>query len=314
MLPAEFHRAQSLGHSCSHYISDVAPLVHRHDLNVHLFADDILIYGSISPNCSSTLCSQVSVCLEEVKLWLSANRLCLNCDKTKVMWCQSPRRRPVICAPILFNDRHLHPVDSVIYLGVTLDSHLSFCTNVNRTSSACFSMLRRIRTIRRSLTRPLLVHVITALVLSRLDYCLSVHVGLPASTLWRLQRVLHAAARLVYGAVYYDRVTPLLRDLGWLPIKQRIDLRLGTLAFLCRKGLAPSYLCDELSEAASVPGRYHLRSASSGHFLVPRINRPTLGGRSFRAATARIWNRLPRDITSAPTVSSFKSRFKKSYL
>ena len=32
------------------YISDVAALVHRHDLSVHLFANDILIYGSTSPN------------------------------------------------------------------------------------------------------------------------------------------------------------------------------------------------------------------------------------------------------------------------
>ena len=50
------------------YISDVIALVHRQDLNVHLFADDILIYGSTLPNCSSTLCSRVSCCLEQVKL------------------------------------------------------------------------------------------------------------------------------------------------------------------------------------------------------------------------------------------------------
>jgi hypothetical protein len=296
------------------YISDIIALVHRHNLNVHLYADDVLIYGSSSPNCSSTLCSRVSACLEQVKLWLNANRLCLNSEKTKLMWCQSPRRRPVISSPVLFSNRDLHPVDSVTYLGVTLDSHLSFSANVTRTSNACFSMLRRIRSIRRSLTRPLLVSVITSLVLSRLDYCLSLHVGLPSSTLWRLQRVLHASARLVYGASSFDRVTPLLRDLGWLSVKQRIDFRLGTFAFLCRKGLAPSYLSEELIAATSVPGRYHLRSASSGHFIVPRVRRPTLGGRSFSVSAAQIWNHLPIDIISACSVSAFKSCFKKSLL
>ena len=296
------------------YVSDVIALDHRQDLNVHLFADDILIYGSTSPNCSSTLCSRVSCCLEQVKLWLNANRLCLNCEKTKLMWCKSPRRRPVISSSVFFTNRLLHPVDSVTYLGVTLDSHLSFTANVTRTSNAYFSMLRRIRSIRRSLTRPLLVSVITSLVLSRLDYCLSVHVGLPASTLWTLQRVLHASSRLVYGAGYYDHVTPLLRNLGWLSVKHRIDLRLGTLAYLCRRGLAPSYLSDELPATSSVPTRYRLRSTSSGHFIVPRVRHPTLGGRSFGAAAAHLWNRLRCDITSASSVSSFKSCFTKSLL
>ena len=176
-------------------------------------------------------------------------------------------------------------------------------------------MLRRIRAIKGSLTTPLLKSLISSLVLSRLNYCLSVHVGLPSSTLWRLQRVtlLHASARLVFGASCHDHITPFLRDLGWLSIKQRIDLRLGTLAYLCGKGLAPSYLCDELSTLVSVRGRRQLRSASSGNFVVPRIRRPTLGGRAFSVAAALVWNRLPRDMKSAENVSSFKTLFKKSF-
>ncbi len=261
-----------------------------------------------------TLCSRVSDCLEQVKLWLSANRLSLNCEKTKLMWCQCPRKRPVISSPILFNKQYFLPVNSVTYLGVTLDSHLSFSVNVTRTSISCFSMLRRIRAIKGSLTPPLLVSVITSLVLSRLDFCISLHIGLPKSTLWRLQRVLHASARLVYGSSRFEHITPLLRDLGWLSITQRIDFRIGTLAYLCDNGLAPSYLCDELTTAASVPGRRHLRSASSGNFLVPRVRRPTLGGRSFGSRATQIWNRLPKDIKSVDNVSKFKSLFKKSFL
>jgi len=231
------------------------------------------------------------------------------------MWCQSPRRRPIISLPVLFNGIQLHPVDSVKYLGVILDPHLSFSANVTRTSVACFSMLRRIRSIRRSLTRPLLVSIITSLVLSRLDFCLSVHSGLPASTLSRLQRVLHASTRLVYGAAKWAHVTPLLRDLGWLSVNQRIDLRLCILAFLCRKGLAPFYLLDELAEVSSAPGRSNLRSASSGHVLVPFVRRPTLGGRAFGVTAARVWNSLPKTLsTSVCSVSSFKSLLKSELL
>ena len=129
-------------------------------------------------------------------------------------------------------------------------------------------------------------------------YCISVHAGLPASSLKRLQRILHASARLVFGARKRDHVHPLLHDLGWLSIRDRIDRRLATLVFLCRKGLAPSYLSEEVVHAADLPGRACLRSSISNRLFIPRFRRPTFGGRTFGLTAARAWNRLPSHITS----------------
>ena len=192
------------------------------------------------------------------------------------------------------------------YLGVTLDTHLTFSSNVSATVSACFSVLRRIRSVRRSLTRSLTITLLTSLVLSRLDYCIAVHAGLPSSTLWRLQRVLHASARLASGVSRYAHVTPLLRDLRWLPVRARIDKRLGILAFLNRKGLAPAYLSTELTEVSSLPGRRHLRSAASDLLALPHAQHPTLGGRAVGVAASRVWNRLPQSLRSADDMAIFK--------
>ena len=60
----------------------------------------------------------------------------------------------------------------------------------------------------------LLVH---ALVHSRLDYCNSVLVRLPWSLVQQLQSVLNSAARLIFGLKRFDRITPALMDLHWLP-------------------------------------------------------------------------------------------------
>ena len=60
---------------------------------------------------------------------------------------------------------------------------------------------------------PLLVTMINALVLSRLNCCLSVHAWLPASILWRLQWVLHASARLIQGVGRHEHVILLLHEL-----------------------------------------------------------------------------------------------------
>ena len=54
------------------------------------------------------------------------------------------------------------------------------------------------------------------------------------------QSVLNAAARVIYSAQRCDHVTPLLRDLHWLKMRQWIDYKLAVLVFRCVSGLVPS--------------------------------------------------------------------------
>jgi len=63
-----------------------------------------------------------------------------------------------------------------------------------------FAVLRQIRSIRRSVTRPVLQSLVASMVLTRLDYGCSTLAGLPAWQLNRLQSVVNSAARLVYSA------------------------------------------------------------------------------------------------------------------
>jgi len=77
--------------------------------------------------------------------------------------------------------------------------------------------------------------------------------GLPASTLAPLQRVLHAAARLVLDLRPRDRVIPCaLRELHWLPISQRINYKLCLLVHKSSIGRAPAYIADMLTAAEDV--------------------------------------------------------------
>ena len=63
------------------------------------------------------------------------------------------------------------------------------------------------------LPRHAVVSLVTSLVLTKLDYCNSLLVGLPAKLLNRLQAT---AARLVCHAMKADHLTPVLKDLHWL--------------------------------------------------------------------------------------------------
>ena len=95
------------------------------------------------------------------------------------------------------------------------------------------------------------------------DYCCSVLAGVSGHLLDRLQSILNAAARLVFSAGRSERITPLLRDLHWLWVPERIQFRLCVLAFRCLNASAPPYLAESVRRTADVEGRRHLRSYTS---------------------------------------------------
>ena len=92
-----------------------------------------------------------------VSQWMRSNRLQLNADKTEVIWFSSARRQHQIpTAQFVIGNDVINPVSSVRDLGIYLDSDLSMRSHVSRTVSACFASLRQIRSIRWSITRPVL--------------------------------------------------------------------------------------------------------------------------------------------------------------
>jgi len=173
------------------------------------------------------------------------------------------------------------PLSSVRDLGVYLDADVSMTTHISRTVVSCFGILRQIRSVQRSLPRHAVTSLVTSLVLTRLDYCNSVLAGLPANLLNRLQAVINAAARLICSARKSEHITPILMDLHWLRIQERIQYKLCVLMFKC-KHLRISL--NSYNRSRSWESRQRHRCSSSSAFVVPATRRSTLGDRSFSAA------------------------------
>jgi len=147
------------------------------------------------------------------------------------------------------------------------------------------------------------------LVLSRLDYGNAVLVGLPAYLFQRLQSVMNAAARLIHGLRHSDHISDALISLHWLRAQERVRFKTAVLMYKATHGTAPSYL-SQLVCVADLPGRRSLRSAQTNHLLVPSIKLSTVGGRAFPIAGPIIWNSLPDNVISAPSLSTFRQRLK----
>jgi len=115
--------------------------------------------------------------------------------------------------------------------------------------------------------------------------------GVNEGLLRRLQSVQSAAARLVTCTRRCEHITPALRQLHWLPVRQWIQYKLASLVESL-SGLAPDYLAGDC-QLVALSGRRPLRSAERRVCHVLRQN-STFGDRSFAAAGAgpRTWNEL----------------------
>jgi len=86
----------------------------------------------------------------------------------------------------------------------------------------------------------------------------------------------------------------------------RIIFKVATLTFRSLHGTAPPYMTSQFTRVADLPNRRRLRSASSNQLDVPSFRLLTVDSRAFPIAGAKVWNTLPDDVTSAPSLSTFR--------
>ena len=119
------------------------------------------------------------------------------------------------------------------------------------------SIFHRLSTTRqpRLITRPLSVDAAMTFVQSfiscHLDYCNSLFTGITDSLLGRLQSVQNVAARLVTGTRRRDHITPVLKQLHWLPVRQRVDFKLALLVYKALHDSTVAYLIDDCQSVSS---------------------------------------------------------------
>ena len=184
----------------------------------------------------------------------------------------------------------ISPSDTVKNLGIIFDDSLSMKSHV---SSLCRSInfhLRNLSRIRPFIDRSTCAHAVRSLILSRLDYGNSLLGGLSATDTQRLQKLQNCAACFIYQ-VWRTSATPLIRELHWLPVQQRIEFKVLVHVYNCVNGSSPIYLQDLLSFYNS--GRQGLRSSKDLTRLAIPVTKISLSDRSFAVLGPRLRNNLP---------------------
>ena len=290
------------------YSQRLSDVISVHNCDYHKYADDTELSKSAPPDQFLSVQSCIQTCTDDVLLRMDSNKLKLNTDKTEVMPVGSASCLESVDSECANTGRNSVPFKtSVKYLGVHLDRTLSVQKYISSICCVSFLELRHITSVQPYLSQSAAARLVAAMVISCLDYCNSVFIGLPADQIARLQWVQNNAAWLVMKKRRWDHVTLLPKELHWLPVKFRFQYKIATLAYHHFEGSLPLYLSSSLCTYESSRS---LQSSNEKLLKIPKWNLKSFGQYSFSFMAPSLWNSLPATLTNVPTLSQIKSQLK----
>ena len=295
------------------YIIPLLILLTRLGIKYHIYADDTQIYIScLSGNFILTI-ETIKLIYLHISNWVSDNFLKLNDSKSQVIIIGTPSSVAdckSISSSITLGSSEISFSTNVVNLGVILDENLNFVANIKNCRRNSFFILRNLSHIRNNFTKSGFVSLVHAFVTSKIDYCNSLYANLPDSSLKLLRSVQNFAARLVFRRSLYCRISPILKELHWLPIAARIDFKILLLTYKAVHFSVPPYLASQLKFKTT---DYDLRHFDSLLLEEPDSHSDRMGDRSFSIYAPKVWNKIPYHIRSSSSTNIFKKQL-KTYL
>ena len=122
---------------------------------------------------------------------------------------------------------------------------------------------------------------------------------------------MNASARLIYYAPKFCHITPILKELHWLPVRKRIEFKILLITFKVIKGLAHKVYLSDMVEVLPTSS-CNFRRNSNGILLDRGTLRAkkTMGDCAFMIAAPLLWNSLPLSIRQAANIDTFKTLVK----
>ena len=161
-------------------------------------------------------------CLCDISVWMSQNKLKLNNDKTEIILFGSKKHLAELNIKSFSEAGTDVSVASepLRNLGAMFDSQLIMAPHVKSVVKKSSFHLRNIGKARRVLTEDATKTVMQSLVMSRLDYCNALLIGIQQDLIAKLQRLQNSAARIVSRTRKYEHITPrVLARISKMPVQ-----------------------------------------------------------------------------------------------
>jgi len=286
------------------FVNDISQHVHTGTAN--LYADDTLIYCDGLSKEEANF--KLQDCINSVANWYRKNNIVINAAKSSTMLVTSRHNNRSLCTQdldIVINDQHLQNVTTLNYLGVEIDNCLTWHDQVKKVTRILYLKVSKLARLRKSLNDDILMKIYHASIQPSIDYALTVWGTTCMNNLGKIQRLQNYAARVIKKNFDYINVrgVDLVRELGWMNVKQRIMYFQILLMFKSIHGLAPDYLVNSVImeiEISEVNTRRH-----DMNLYVPFPDSEFHKNMLFYRG-AKSWNDLPSEIKDCQSIDRFK--------
>ena len=208
------------------------------------------LLSNLLKNLPIRVLATLEKCIQEIRRWMGQNFLKLNDKKTKFLLFGSRQELSKVSLPfITIGDSQITPSSQAkkfgCYIWLDNDSKTSYLQHCSRIIINIRN-IRNISRIRKYLNQSAAEQIIHAFVTSRLDNGNALFYGLPQNQISRLQHIQNTAARVVTLSRKSCHITPMLKELHWLPVSQRIVFKLMLIVHKSVNNIAPIYISELL--------------------------------------------------------------------
>jgi hypothetical protein len=283
------------------YINDIASVSNL--LTPILFADDSSLF--IKGNEIDTMIESLNMELTHIKTWVDANKLSLNVEKTHSMVFSSARKIVKCNRNIEIDGKVISKTDSIKFLGVILDSHLSWKKHVIHIKSKVSKGIGILSKARKYLNRSILVSLYYSFIYPYFSYCVEVWGSAGKTTLEKLIVLQKKIVRVIASIPYRESTKKSFKSLKFLNINEIYIYKLGTFMFNVTKLTFPVIFQSFFQY--SERNAYNIRNRNI--YSIP-LFKTTLAQTGVRYTGARLWNKLFTLIDCQCSIHSFKRRLK----
>ena len=202
-------------------------------------------------------------------------------------------------------------VENAKYLGMSINSDISWDFHVQRLCQNIYYHLSLLRRLRRIFPKELLLQVYKSYIQPRLDYGITLYGCSIQKNIDLVQRVQNHAAKLITENFDYIncRGIDLVKSLNLNNIRDRRDYFLTILMFKAIHGIAPTYLSlsDRIVMNFDVNGYDTIGSDMDSH--LPTLRKEAYRN-SFMYMGGKLWNDLPEFVQNSTNIESFKHNYR----
>ena len=162
---------------------------------VHLYTDDMQVYMSFKPSVPGDKISyktRIERCIKEIRTWMRTSLLKVNDNKTEFLMLGTDQQLwKSGKMTIVIGSDEINPTDFVLNLGFYFDKWMKNLVHVKKLTSYAYLMLKQIIRVCHKINFSTAKILVQTLVLSWVDYCNSLLLGMSQYNLKKLQRIQH---------------------------------------------------------------------------------------------------------------------------